>query len=52
LKELRDNITHGSIDKVDAEFLQNSNRLLYRINGILILNLIGINEWKLNTDLT
>lgn len=52
LKKLRDNITHGSIDKVDAEFLQNANRFLYRINGILILNLIGIEEWKLNTELT
>lgn len=52
LKELRDNITHGSIDKVDTELLRKANRFLYRINGILILNLIGITEWKLNTELT
>ena len=49
LKELRDNITHGSIDKVNAEQLRQANILLYRINGILILNLMGIKDWKLNT---
>ncbi len=51
LKELRDNITHGSIDKIDREQLQKANQFLYRINGILILNLIGVKEWKLNTEL-
>lgn len=51
LKRLRDNITHGSIEKVDPEQLRQSNILLYRISGILILNLMGINEWKLNTDI-
>lgn len=49
LKELRDNITHGSIDKVNIETLRKSNMLLYRISGILILNLMGIQDWKLNT---
>ena len=48
LKKLRDNITHGSIDKVNAEQLRQANILLYRINGILILNLMGIKDWKLN----
>jgi hypothetical protein len=51
LKELRDNITHGSIDKVDEEQLRKSNILLYRISGILILNLMGIKDWKLNTKI-
>jgi len=51
LKILRDNITHGSINKVDSAELRKANKFLYRINGILILNLIGINEWKLNTEL-
>jgi hypothetical protein len=46
LKELRDNITHGSIDKVDDETLRKSNILLYRICGILILNLMGIKDWE------
>ena len=46
LKKLRDNITHGRIDKIDKEQLKDANALLYRINGILILNLMGINEWK------
>src|SRR5690554_6018548 len=52
INELRNNITHGSIDKIDATILYKSNILLYRISGILILNLMGIPEWELNTDLT
>lgn len=51
LKELRNNITHGSIDKVNAEQLRKANILLYRISGILILNLMGISNWNLNTDI-
>lgn len=51
LKELRDKITHGSIDNVDIELLRKANTLLYRINGILILNLMGIKDWKLNTKI-
>ncbi|PWH86756.1 hypothetical protein [Brumimicrobium oceani] len=52
INELRNNITHGSIDKIDANLLYRSNILLYRISGILILNLMGITEWELNTELT
>ncbi|KOY86858.1 hypothetical protein AD998_12540 [bacterium 336/3] len=48
LKDLRNNITHGSISKVDVEQLRKANILLYRISGILILNLMGIKDWKLN----
>jgi hypothetical protein len=51
LKELRNNITHGSIDKVNLELLRKANILLYRISGILILNLMGIKDWKLNTKI-
>jgi len=51
LKKLRDNITHGSIDKVNDDQLRKANILLYRISGILILNLIGIKEWKLKTEI-
>lgn len=51
LKKLRNNITHGSIDKVNAEQLRQANILLYRISGILILNLMGIRDWKLNTKI-
>ncbi len=51
LKLLRDNITHGSIENVNAESLREANILLYRISGILILNLMGIKEWKLNTEI-
>ena len=50
IKELRDNIIHGSIDKIDYDLLEKANILLYRITGILILNLIGIYEWELNTE--
>jgi len=51
LKQLRNNITHGSIDKVDTEQLRKANILLYRISGILILNLMGITNWRLNTEI-
>lgn len=51
LKKLRDNITHGSIHKVNAEQLRQANILLYRISGILILNLMGVKDWKLNTEI-
>ena len=49
--QLRNNITHGSIDKVKTEDLRKANILLYRISGILILNLMGIKEWKLNIEI-
>lgn len=51
LKAMRDNITHGSLDKIKSDEIRKANTLLYRINGILILNLLGIKKWKLNTDL-
>lgn len=49
--QLRNNITHGSLDKVNPEELRKVNILLYRICGILILNLMGIKDWKLNTKI-
>ncbi len=51
LKEIRDALTHGSLNKINNEELRRANILLYRINGILILNLIGIKDWKLKTEL-
>jgi hypothetical protein len=48
LKDLRNNITHGSVEKVDIELLRKANILLYRISGILILNLMGIKDWELD----
>lgn len=51
LKELRNRITHGSVENVNAELLRKANILLYRISGILILNLMGIKDWKLNTKI-
>jgi hypothetical protein len=50
LKRLRNDLVHGSTN-VDPENLRKANILLYRINGILILNLMGIKEWKLNTEI-
>jgi hypothetical protein len=50
-KKLRDNITHGSINKVNPEQLRQANILLYRISGVLILNLMGIKEWILKTEI-
>ncbi|MCR9171826.1 MAG: hypothetical protein NXI10_05000 [bacterium] len=52
LKELRNNIIHGSIEKVNTDELRKANILLYRISGILILNLMGISDWSLNTELS
>lgn len=51
LKKLRDCITHGSLEKVNPQELRKANILLYRISGILILNLMGIKDWKLNTEI-
>ena len=35
----------------NTEDLRKANILLYRISGILILNLMGIKDWKLNTEI-
>ncbi len=51
IKKMRDNIVHGSIEKIDEDRLRKINKLLYRINGILILNLLGISDWKLDMEL-
>ena len=52
LLQLRHDITHGSISKVNSEKLERANILLYRISGILILNLLGISKWKLDLRLS
>jgi hypothetical protein len=49
LTDIRNDIVHGSMEEVEPDELENANTLLYRLNGILILNLLGINEWKLDT---
>ncbi len=49
--QLRNIITHGSTEKIDVELLNKANVLLYRICGILILNLMGNKDWKLNTEI-
>lgn len=51
LKNLRNEITHGSAKSVQSEELRKANILLYRICGILILNLMGIKNWKFDTEL-
>lgn len=49
--ELRNYITHGSLESVNSEELRKANILLYRISGILILNLMGVREWSLNSEI-
>jgi hypothetical protein len=51
IKDIRDKLTHGSINKINHDQLEIANILLYRITGILILNLLGINEWTLDTKI-
>lgn len=51
IKDIRDKITHGSINKIKHDKLEKANKLLYRITGILILNLLGIDEWTLDTEI-
>jgi hypothetical protein len=51
IKGIRDSLTHGSLDKINHCQLEKANTLLYRITGILILNLLGISEWTLETNI-
>lgn len=49
LAEIRNKLVHGSIYGIQQDELEKATRLIYRITGILILNLMGIKEWKLDT---
>lgn len=49
LAEIRNKLVHGSINSIQQDELEKATRLIYRITGILILNLMGIKEWKLDT---
>jgi hypothetical protein len=51
LKWIRDKITHGTVSGVTPKNLDDANILLYRIAGILILNILGIKDWKLDAQL-
>ena len=51
LIEIRNKLIHGSIDKVKPTKLEKANTFLYRIAGILILNLLGLKDWELDTNL-
>jgi hypothetical protein len=51
IKSIRDNLTHGSLSKINQKQLEKANILLYRISGILIFNLLGIDQWTLNINL-
>lgn len=46
MKNIRNNIIHGSLEKVDKNELEEANFQLFRINTIIIFNLLGINNWK------
>jgi len=49
--KIRNSITHGSLKRVKHEQLEKANILLYRITGILILNLLGIDQWQFDMEL-
>lgn len=51
LQKIRNRIVHGSTNNINNDQLRKANILLYRISGILILNLMGIKDWKLNTKI-
>lgn len=51
ITEIRNKLVHGSKNSYDEDYLKKVNYLMYRISGILILDLLGIKEWKLNTNL-
>lgn len=51
MKSLRDKLIHGSINSINELQLETANVLLYRITGILILNMLGINDWTLDTKI-
>lgn len=51
LVEIRNSLIHGSSKNIDYDELEKANKLLYRITGILILQLIGVKEWELNLKL-
>lgn len=44
---LRNNITHGSLNKISQSELHEANKMLYQICGALILNIMNIHNWKL-----
>jgi len=50
LKRVRDKLTHGSVSLYENDLYQH-NVLMYRLSGVLIMDLIGLKEWKLNLKL-
>lgn len=51
LQDIRNRIAHGSTNEVSSQELRRANMLLYRIAGILILKLLGIQQWELGLSL-
>lgn len=48
MKKIRNNIIHGSLEKIDSNELETANFQLFKINTLLIFNLLGIKNWKSN----
>lgn len=46
LKKIRNNIIHGNLDNIDTKELEEANFQLFRINIILIFNLLEIQNWR------
>ena len=48
IKKIRDNITHGSLDRVKETEIKKANALMYGIIGLLILQRLNIHEGNLD----
>jgi len=48
IKKIRDNITHGSLNKVKETEIRKANSLMYGITGLLILQQLNIHEGNLD----
>ncbi|MBN8702990.1 MAG: hypothetical protein J0M08_07990 [Bacteroidetes bacterium] len=48
---IRNSLIHGSTKIINYDELEQANKLLYRISGILILQLIGVDKWELDLKL-
>lgn len=48
IKKIRDNITHGSLDRVKGTEIKKANALMYGITGLLILQHLNIHEGNLD----
>ena len=48
LKEIRDKLMHGSTNSIKHDEISAANTQLFKIDVILIFNILGIKEWEFN----